>query len=154
MRTLTTSIGIAVAVALAAGTATAQDWTLSPTYGTANLSAGFLPDPYVARVTSSGSIDAGSSLGFPCVGMVAQAPDFRLNYSAGGFPLQFQVSSGSDTTLVINAPDANWYCNDDTFGLDPAVTFNAPMSGQYDIWVGSYQGDFAPADLLITEIPD
>ncbi|MCB9959578.1 MAG: peptidase S1 [Rhodospirillaceae bacterium] len=144
---------LAVASLLAAVPATAQNWSLQPTYGTVNLTSGFLPDPYVAQVTSSGPIDASQSIGGGCRGMVANAPDYRLNYTAGSYPLQFRVESGSDTTLVVNAPNASWYCNDDYQGLNPAVTFTNPQSGQYDIWVGSYRGDYAPASLIITEVP-
>ena len=151
MRSATFALGLAAA--MAAAPALAQDWALDPTYGTADLAAGFTPDPFVAEVVSSGGNDASATVGGGCLGMVADAPDFRVNYSAGGLPLQFLVESSSDTTLVINAPDTSWACNDDYEGLNPGVLFDSPMSGQYDIWVGSYQGDFAPANLIITEIP-
>ena len=153
MRALAATAAVALAASLTAGTAAAQDWSLSPTFGTVALTSGFLPDPHVAEVVSSGGIDARQTIGGNCVGMVADAPDYRLQYTAGNFPLQFLVDSDSDTTLVINAPDTGWYCNDDYSGLDPAVLFTNPMSGQYDIWVGSYRGDFSPATLLITELP-
>ena len=144
---------LAVASFVASVPATAQNWSLQPTYGTVSLTSGFLPDPYVAQVVSSGPINASQSIGGGCRGMVANAPDYRLNYTAGSYPLQFRVESNSDTTLVINAPNAQWYCNDDYQGLNPGFTFDNPMSGQYDIWVGSYRGDYAPANLIITEIP-
>src|SRR5690606_27745040 len=47
----------------------------------------------------------------------------------------------SDTTMVINAPDGQWYCNDDESGVDPGLTFSDATSGQYDIWIGSYSSD-------------
>ena len=153
MRTRSVCLGLALAGALVAGPAAAQDWSLDPTFGSVDLTSGFLPDPNVTQVTSSGSIDASTAIGSGCIGMIANAPDFRLNYTSGSFPLQIRVESDSDTTLVINAPDASWHCNDDYQGLNPAVTFTNPQSGQYDIWVGSYRGDYAPASLIITEVP-
>ena len=58
-----------------------------------------------------------------------------------------------DTTLVVNAADGSWHCNDDFDGLNPAITFEAPASGQYDIWVGVYgEAGVAPAGLYISEV--
>lgn len=131
--------------------AQAQDYSLNPTFGTVNLSAGFMPDPYRVEVVSSGDIDASWIQG--CVGMISDAPDVRLNYQAGGFELFLNVASDSDTTLVVNGPDGQWYCDDDSGGnLTPGLAFSPPMSGQYDIWIGSYQGDYANAELQISEI--
>jgi hypothetical protein len=54
--------------------------------------------------------------------------------------------------MVINAPDASWHCNDDTFGLLPAIDFSAPATGRYDIWLGTFRpGERVNADLLISE---
>ena len=39
---------------------------------------------------------------------VAKAPDFRVNYTKGKFPLTFTVKSPGDTTLLINLPDGTW----------------------------------------------
>ena len=87
-----------------------------------------------------GSTDAARTLGGACVGGIAEAPDYRIDFAAGQYVLQFYVRSNEDTTLVINAPDGSWYCNDDTDGFDPAVFFQSPMSGQYDIWIGTFSG--------------
>jgi hypothetical protein len=139
-------------VLLGALPAAAQDYTLPPTYGQVTLNAGFTPDPYTVPLTSGGNIDA-QLLGGNCRGMIANAPDFRLNYNAGSFALYISAISNSDTTLVINGPNGQWYCDDDAGGnLNPLVVFNAPMSGQYDIWVGSYGGGFHDATLRISEL--
>jgi hypothetical protein len=144
----------AIATALI-GAAAAQDFRQNPTYGTANLSAGFTPDPYVVNVQSGGSIDVGSTIGGSCRGFVANAPDVRLNYSSGSFPLIISVAASADTTLVVNAPDGRWYCDDDSgvSGLNPMVRFNSPASGQYDIWIGTYgNASLQPAQLAISEV--
>src|SRR5690606_5796329 len=94
-----------------------------------------------------------SALGNSCRGYIATAPDYQISYTAGStYPLIISVLSQADTTLVINGPDGAWHCNDDTNGLNPAVTFNPPSSGVYDIWVGTYGQSTAPATLYISEI--
>lgn len=151
LRTVATAaLGLAV---LAAG-ASAQNYSLNPLYGTVNLSGGFTPDPYVTNVQSGGTINAAQSLGGSCVGYIANAPDVRLNFSAGSLPLIISVNSGADTTLVINAPDGSWYCNDDGGnGLNPSIRWNSPMFGQYDIWIGTYASAAnANAQLHISEL--
>lgn len=139
--------------ALYAAPAAAQDVNGDPIYGTANLSAGFTPDPYVVSLTSGGVNDA-SALGGACRGFVATSPDVRLNYSAGSLPLILSVASNSDTTLVVNGPDGRWYCDDDGGdGLNPSLRFGSPMSGRYEIWVGSYSsGGGTSAQLNISEL--
>lgn len=130
------------------------DFNLPPTFGEVTLVTGFAPDPATAEIVAGGDIDAGAAnLGEGCLGFIAAAPDYRVQYTAGALPLIFQVVAEADTTLVINAPDGNWYCNDDTDGLNPEVRFEAPLAGQYDIWIGTYgTAGTTPAVLNITEI--
>lgn len=127
------------------------DFSLPPSYGSVDLQSGFDPDPYNVQVTSGGSIDA-EVVG--CAGMIATAPDFRLNYVAGDvFPLIISTMSSDDTTLVINQPDGSWICDDDSGeNFNASVTMETPMTGQYDIWVGSFFGDNQPATLSISEL--
>lgn len=135
---------------LAATTGSAQDASARATSGSVSASAGFTPDPISVRITSGGNIDA-SRLGGACTGMIARAPDYEFTYAAGSFPLSFLVASSGDTTLVINGPDGRWYCDDDSSGLDPIVSFSSPRSGTYDIWVGAVGGEGASSTLMITE---
>lgn len=141
------------AIALTSGAALAQDPMAQPSYGNVSLTTGYTPDPYTVTITSGGSIDA-SMVSSNCAGWVANAPDFDLVFDAGNLPLTIAAVSDSDTTLVVNAPDGSWYCNDDGGeGLNPLLTFNNPQSGLYDIWIGSYsQGDYSEATLSISEI--
>lgn len=123
----------------------------TPTYGQVTLNAGFTPDPYLADVVAGGTLDA-SGLGGGCTGAIASSPDFRLTYRAGSYPLSFAAISGSDTTLVINGPDGQYHCDDDSGGDgDPFISFSRPQSGVYDIWVGVYGGGTADAVLYISE---
>lgn len=122
--------------------ASAQDINAAPNYGTVNLRTGFTPDPHVVQVQSGGNIDA-QRISANCLGFISNAPDVRLNFVGGSnLPLVISAASGADTTLVINAPDGRWYCDDDggANGLNPGIRFNNPMSGRYEIWVGTYGG--------------
>jgi len=136
-----------------AGPASAQDTGADPSYGTINLNAGFTPDPYKVNVSSGGNTDA-ATIGSPCAGNIANAPDIRVVYSSGSLPLIISAKSEYDTTLVVNAPDGLWYCDDDSGeGVNPSVRFNKPMSGRYEIWVGTYAGtDYRPAVVDISEL--
>ena len=130
------------------------NWDLDPNYGTAVLVAGFTPDPLVVELAAGGDVPA-EVVGDNCRGFVTSAPDYRIQYEAGGFPLIFYVEADADTTLVIADPNGNWFCNDDTNGLNPEVAFAAPLDGTYDIWVGTYSdGANSPATLFVTEIGD
>lgn len=130
------------------------DYTLDPTFGDVTLAGGFTPDPYTVALVAGGDIDAGAAgLGDSCYGYIAEAPDFRLYYTPGGYPLFISALSDTDTTLIINAPDGQWYCDDDGAGYpNPMVTFDNPMAGQYDIWIGTYGGGTADATLQISEL--
>ena len=150
-RTLT-----AVAVcALAALPAGAQNINAAPNFGTVTLATGFSPDPHVVAVRSGGSINV-EQVSSNCRGYISSAPDVRLVFNAGSsLPLIVSVDASADTTLVVNAPDGNWYCDDDggNEGLNPAIRFNRPMSGRYEIWVGTYgNASLQPAELHISEL--
>jgi hypothetical protein len=116
------------------------DYTANPNYGEANLSAGFLPDPYSVGMTTGGPVNV-SYLGSSCSGFATSAPDLRINFGGGGAPLLrlYFVSASADSTLVVNDPYGNFYCVDDSFGtVNPTIDFNNPAGGSYDIWIGSY----------------
>ena len=134
--------------------AVAQDTSATPHYGTVQLSSGFTPDPHVIQVMSGGMTDA-SDISSDCRGYISNAPDVRLRYSAGDiFPLILTTRSDSDLTMVVNAPDGRWYCNDDGGeGLNPLLRFDSPRSGNYEIWIGTY-GEAAnrEASLIISEL--
>lgn len=133
--------------------AAAQDAGRTATFGEISLSVGFSPDPYTVEIAAGGSVD-GSWLPGSCTGNISEAPDFEVFYAAGGLPLVFRTVSTTDTTLIINGPDGEWYCDDDSFGdLDAEVRFSPAQSGTYDVWVGTFGGGVAQAVLMITETP-
>jgi hypothetical protein len=140
----------AMLVVLVGPTTSAQDLRLSPTYGTAYLVSGFVPDPHMVRVVAGGPIH--TTLGGVSA-YVANRPDYRVMYTAGSFPLTFYVRSQADTTLLINLPDGTWIADDDSDGYpNPMIRLSNPPSGQYDIWVGTFGPNTAPAVLYVSEL--
>lgn len=134
------------------------NWGASPTYGTIDLGSGFSPDPY-SRSVSAGGSDRAPDLGAGCRGHVnASAPDLDLNYTSGSFPLHIYARSDTDVTLIVNQPDGSWICGDDANGSNPHVRIAEPMSGNYNIWIGTYGASSSPLPqsvLYISELsPD
>ena len=142
---------VAVLVVVVVDRAGTQDPELKATYGEVKLKAGFEPDPYTKKVEAGGEIN--TKLG-NVAAWVAKAPDFKLFYTAGKYPLTITVECDEDTTLLVNLPDGKWIANDDgPNGLNPFLKFEKPQSGRYDIWVGTFKkGGFPPAKLIITEL--
>ncbi|MDA0690025.1 MAG: peptidase S1 [Proteobacteria bacterium] len=131
----------------------AQDVSIDATYGTITLKSGFTPDPMRFDVVSGGTIDA-STLGKGCAGFIANAPDFQFTFEAGLLELWISVISSADTTLVINDPNGNWICDDDSGGdLDPSVHFTDAPTGIFDVWIGTYDSlGTHDATLFISEL--
>jgi hypothetical protein len=132
------------------------DVNLASNFGSTTLAAGFTPDPHSVDVISGGPIDT-SYLGGECRGFATRASDYDVTYQAGQAQLlrfYFVADEAVDTTLIINAPDGSWACNDDaTLTIDPQVDFESPTSGRYDIWVGSFDsGAEAAGTLFVTEL--
>ena len=70
----------------------------------------------------------------------------------GGYVIAGVIGHGD--SFVVRDPNGNWWCNDDGGfnGFNPAMQFDRPASGLYDIWVGTYHGGIAPATLAISEL--
>jgi hypothetical protein len=143
----------AVAALTATAAVAAPNPNAAPISGEIALSAGFDGDPRVINVRAGG-INNANQISQGCAGFISDAPDVRLTYSSGSFPLIVSVASRADTTLVVNAPDGRWYCNDDGGnGANPSIRFNSPQTGRYEIWIGTYSsGSTQPARLHISEV--
>ncbi|MEA1940654.1 MAG: hypothetical protein U9P68_00250 [Pseudomonadota bacterium] len=130
------------------------DYSLPSNYGSAELTAGFAPDPYNVELMAGGDVDVNEALGRNCRGFATTAPDFDITYTPGDFDLYISATSGGDATLAVNAPDGSWWCDDDSAGsLNPGIRFDNPMEGRYDIWVGTYsEGAPEPATLHVSEL--
>ena len=134
----------------------AQDYSADPLYGSIDLASGYLPDPFVVEVQAGGNLDIGQQFN-DCLGYIEESqPDFRLHYETGDYTLSILTDSEVDTTLLVNAPNGDWYCNDDaesSSGTNAGLLFDSALEGQYDIWVGTYEANDtgATARLLISE---
>lgn len=139
---------------LIASNALAQNHKAMATYGVVSLSNGFDNDPITFDVTAGGEVNVRTELDLPhaCEGFIhAGAPDLSVRYEAGEYPFQIYVQAQSDTTLVIRDPNGNWACDDDSLGVNPAKKFVHPTSGQYDIWVGTFDPHRVRAMVHLTE---
>jgi len=121
------------------------NWRAAPTYGTIDLSAGFTPDPYLRSIAAGGANEV-SLGGSECTGYIhAAAPDLDLDYhNAGQYQLAIYAKADTDITLIVNGPDGRWYCSDDYSGTNPAIIFPNPLSGNYNIWIGTYRPSTTP----------
>ena len=139
-------------------TASSQDVTLPPDFGTIDLADSFQPDPQTIDVNAGGALFAGD-LEFACNGYVSDAPSYRINFQAGASGLGIYTDSYTDTTLLINTPEGEWVCNDDNYNLEDfnaGYYFANPESGEYNIWVGTFPDVSGSSDatLNITQFPE
>jgi hypothetical protein len=135
-----------------APTLAGPDYSLAPSFGEITLASGFA-SPHVLEWSLGGLIDA-RSVGEVCEGFIAREPDFRLLYEAGSAAsLRISVEAASDSSLVVNAADGVWSCDDGaSTGGVPQLRWDSPKSGRYDIYLGSPQvGVYPPARLSISE---
>ncbi|MCB9662191.1 MAG: hypothetical protein R3B40_31095 [Polyangiales bacterium] len=142
------------ALALAAVMSGASDTALAQQsmFGGANLTSGFMPDPHVLQGQSGGQVDA-SGVNPECRGFISPHPSHIINLRGNFRWMRIFVEAAGDTTIMIQTPQNTVICNDDTYGLNPAVE-QAWGPGMYRIWVGSYQqGTAVPYSLKLTEIP-
>ena len=140
----------------AASSATTPDVGAAPLYGTVELAAGFRPDPQIHTIEAGGH-DANPISGTGCTGYLnAERPDIDLNYTSGSYPLYIYARSAADTALLVNLPDGSWVCSDDALGRDPMVHLAQPQSGNYNVWVGTYNAGAAQtAAIYLSEVaPD
>lgn len=123
-----------------------------PYYGSVTLESGFMPDPFVRSITAGGSVDLSK---YGHTGYSGTKPDIDFYFTPSGTTnetLTISVRSETDTILLINGPDENWYFSDDVNGSNPAIIFKNPVGGLYSIFVGTYDSETAEAELLISEL--
>ncbi|MEZ4768257.1 MAG: hypothetical protein R2844_07515 [Caldilineales bacterium] len=105
---------------------------------TINPEAGFPLDPFLVSVQAGGPVTA-STLSEACQGYISEAPIVTADYQGEADTLKVFFYSDSDTTIVVETPDGDYLCNDDTNGLllDPTVAISQPVTGTYSVWVGN-----------------
>ena len=123
-----------------------QPSRLVSNFDDARIAPGFLPDPHVLTGAAGGNNDArplGNTRHGACVGHIANNPDHLVELTGSFNYLRFRVFSDEDTTLVIQGPDGQLYCNDDSVGLDPQIEDSFP-AGTYQVWIGTYSSGAYP----------
>lgn len=74
-----------------------------------------------------------------CAGYTGlDAPDVVMTLDAPESMISLYATSDVDLTIAVRAPDGHWECNDDSFGLNPAVSFFDAPAGDYHIYVGAF----------------
>ncbi|MEL6960549.1 MAG: hypothetical protein AAGL89_16520 [Pseudomonadota bacterium] len=154
MRTLL--ISLVTFFGLASAAAACPDWRFNPTYGAYSLSQGQLNQGQSLTLVAGGSIDwancphirVGSDDG---PGWFEQAPDVRFFVNGvEGRNLTIRITSACDSALLINTGTASWYYDDDDAGnLDAQIVLTRPVSGQIDVWAGTYNGEYCDARVSI-----
>jgi len=89
-----------------------------------------------------------------CRGYYLGAPNHVLLVPTPQEFLRIYVMSAADSTLIVQRPDGQVLCNDDTYGFNPAVEGDF-QPGMYRIWVGSYRENEArPYRVTVTANPN
>jgi serine protease Do len=123
---------------------------------TLNLAAGHPLDPFIVSLNGGGPVDA-SELGEDCVGYISEQPTLLVNWSGETDFVKAFFYSDHDPVLVIQTPAGDYLCNDDANDLllDPVIQIDHPATGEYRLWVGSYDpGQLLPGVLVLTLRPE
>lgn len=121
-----------------------------------DLESGFPLDPFFVSVNGGGDLDAGM-LAEGCSGFVHHEPIVSIDWEGEAEFAEIFFYSDHDPTLVIQTPDGEYLCSDDTnpLLLDPSIEIQNPAKGEYDIWVGSFHpNQLLPGVLVLTTRPD
>ncbi len=128
-------------------------------FGETDWSEGLVPEPLDLAIEAGGALDADDlnvfdvdDRGIACIGFVSSEPTHRLFYAGtAGKRLVVSTRAEVDTTLAVQTPSGEWFCDDDGQDgfKDAALTFVAPDAGAYLIYVGTFVGRMAPARLIV-----
>lgn len=147
-----TSLMAIVALLGAAGPATAQP-TPAEAADHFEIADGFAPDPQILDVTAGGNVNAAIAAGKQCAGYVSEEATLRLTVSIELPLLYLYASSERPTTLNVLDPEGTLLCDHGYGGSrDPLIAIDAPMAGDYLVWVGGITASeaFEAALLLAT----
>ncbi len=84
-------------------------------------------------------------------GYFTTQPDFTFELTGmNGYQLGIAVVSRCDSALLINTGSGSWFYDDDDNGdLDPRILLTRPANGYLDVWIGTYDGQYCDATLLL-----
>jgi hypothetical protein len=119
-----------------------------------DLVEGFTPDPLVlSGISAGGPVTPG--LDDCSFGFIPEIPQASIVYDSGSGDsnLVIYAESGADTTLIVVYEEQSYGCDDDSHGNgNPMVVMADAESGQYQVWVGTYdEGESANATLYVSE---
>ena len=109
----------------------------------------FAPDPQFYAGVAGGSTpvqDVAGGQAKGCKGFTASSPNHYLTVQRNFGFLSLQVSSDRALSLLVKGPDGT-YCRS---GKSPELS-GAWVSGKYEIWVGTDDGEVANYQLSISE---
>ncbi|PZO36309.1 MAG: hypothetical protein DCF19_21870 [Pseudanabaena frigida] len=114
------------------------------------LSPRFTPDPQVYSGKAGGDMPlqsiATSSANGQCQGLAEQTPNHSLTIQKNFGFLSLKVSGDRNLSLLVKGPDGI-YCRN---GKNAELS-GAWVSGKYDIWIGTANGDPSTYQLSISE---
>lgn len=100
------------------------------------------PPPQVSAY-AEGVYRLADELGSACRGYVGREPSVQLQHRATSAPLTMRITNGEKSlgrahVFAVNDPDGGWHCSHsrDAQGL-PFIQFRTPVSGVYDVWIGT-----------------
>jgi hypothetical protein len=102
----------------------------------------------ITQVQAGGPVEA-SRHGGDCRGHVGFAPHFRVALEDAR-SVRFMAQGNNDLTIVVRGPSGQWWCNDDSDGLNPMVELSAVTPGTYLVYIGTYGSDRSLANALVT----
>lgn len=110
-----------------------------------------ISNPLVLELTAGGELDLMDCSELPGFGFVARKADVTLTLSGTEhLGLDLFVLGSCDTMILVNAADGSWhYADDFEGGPDPMLTIEGGSSGQYDIWVGTFEPSTCAATLFV-----
>lgn len=78
-----------------------------------------------------------------CFGFADPNPDYIIVLEKDFSNLKLLVNSGgSDTTMLIKAPDGSIHCGDDTGrSKDASIDFKNLKAGNYKVWIGTFNSN-------------
>ena len=134
---------LVAALLMMATSAYSQDWRLNPDNYIKLSQTNFDPNPYSFYVDASGpdKVTVSNREGEQCLGYVTLQPQVDVYYendAQGSRTLKFDVTSSTDTVLLVTGPDGDFDCIDDAKGRDPSLSYSNATTGLYSIWVGTY----------------
>ncbi len=112
------------------------------------LGPSFQPDPVVRRGQAGGPVRA-DTRDPSCRGYITAEPSYTLKLDAPIADLRVLVAMSGDATLVVQLENGQMLCNDDSEGLNPAISGTSFPAGQHRVWVGTYSEDAVGSQFTI-----